>query len=1053
MRWTSEQQRVISERHRNMLVSAAAGSGKTAVLTERIISLLREGVDIRSLLVITFTNASAADMKEKIRRALSKDPSLSNSLRKLSAASISTFHAFCNQLIRDHFMVLGIDPHYTLLEPTELHLLEQEILTELLEERFEKAPADFLDLAEAYGDDKTLKHLKQLIIQVKNYLSNRVDEEETIQLILENYEDKAYWKRRTEEYIEDQVELIRDFYEQAIDLVGPGRIALLDQELEMTASISSMVFNRFPLLKKAEKEDADFVDRRNQAKALRDEAKKRVQKLQEQLEELGDFDENFEVFRSLKSRVQTLLELTLAFLERYREYALEEGLFSFSDLEYYALKLLKDPRVRESYVDKFDYIFIDEYQDTSPIQEAIVSQIARENNLFMVGDIKQSIYRFRRADPSIFLDKFNRYKPDAPEDSLDLRVDLNRNFRSSPPVIDGINKIFKMIMRDDFGGITYTKDHELVFGNESLKDIDQEIEFMLSTGDDPVQAEVDAMVTAIHQFIRQGYRYKDIVILSRSIKGYTRTIEKSFREEGIPLHLSTSDIYLTSLEVELMINYLRVIDNSRQDLPLLSLLRLPRYGLSDDDLLEVRYHYPKDSYYDALMRYDVPGDLYDRLQFFLAEIKQFRVESRYLSQDELLQRIYSETDFEGFILGLHSAKSRIANLRKLFLTAGDYERRKSSSLSEFLLYVEELISEEKDFEAAKTIGEDSDAVRMMTIHKSKGLQFPVVILAGLHKRYNEPDGKGTILTHEDYLLTDIIDLEKREKYPPFFKRILQQDILDQGRQEELRVLYVALTRAQEKLLLSGYVNDDYYADAKRFSLSALRGANSYLKLIELSGIFNQVGSGFNFFKEDQKPEEVRQKKTRARGYQLKRPELEEVTTQSKRSVSQLVKEEVMIPPIRRSDEPQEEGGRTRGTLFHKAMEWVDFSDVEGSLERLEELGVLRDFQDRELVLNYMKSETLRDLIKRSLRIEREVPFVWKARRQGEEQLVQGVIDQVMVLEDGVVIVDFKSDNSFHYVESYKRQVQLYSEAYEDITGRKVLSKLIWFARLGEILEV
>lgn len=1053
MKWTKDQERVITERDRNILVSAAAGSGKTAVLTERIIRLLKEGADIRKFLVITFTNASASDMKEKIRKALSKEPSLAYQLRKLSTASISTFHSFCNQMIKDHFMLLGIDPHYRLLETTELHLLEQEILSSLLEEKFLEGDDAFLDLAESYGHDKSLYSLKSVVIQVKDYLSNRVSEEESVALILKNYEDKEYWERRTKDYTQDKLEVIRSLYKEAIQEVGEGVIPLLEDELLMTYSIETMTFDRFPLLKKVEKENLAFVEARNKAKDLRDYAKKNIQKIQEELLDMGDFDEHFEIFKSLAPRVKTLLELTLEFLKRYRERSIEEGVFSFSDLEYYALKVLEDEKVRESYRDKFDHIFIDEYQDTSPIQEAIISRIARDNNLFMVGDIKQSIYRFRRADPKIFLEKFNEYKPEkegTPKGDS-LRIDLNMNFRSAPPVIDGINAIFRKIMQEDFGGITYNDDHALVFGNESLKDIDQEVEFLLSTGDDPKQAEVDGIIKTIHALTKQGYRYRDIVILARSLKGYTRVMEKTFRDEGIPLHLSSSDIYLTSIEVELLVNYLRLIDNRRQDIPLLSLLRLPRYNLSDDELLRIRAHHREGFFVDALEAYDVPGEIYDKLQFFLEEMEEFRVKARSMGQDELLQEIYTETDFEGFILGLSAAKSRIANIRKLFLTAGDYESRSATSLSEFLLYLDELIKEEQDFEAAKTISEDSDSIRMMTIHKSKGLQFPVVILAGLHNRYYEPEAMSMIMTYEDFLLTDIIDLEKREKYAPFFRRILQKDSVDESRQEQIRVLYVALTRAEKKLILSSYVKEDYEVEAKALSKEALSSANSFFKLIELSGALED--HRFKLFIEEEPVLSEEKRKTKALGFKKEQPKLTSSKAKSKRSVSQLVKEQVIIPPLRRSDDAPEAGGMTRGTLFHKAMEWLDFGDVENSLSRLEAMGVLRDFQDRDLVLNYFESDTLKEVHKNALGIDREVPFVWKLETDEGIELIQGVIDQVIRLPEGVVLVDFKSDNSYHYLESYKKQIELYAKAYEEITGQRVLKKLLWFARLGETLEV
>ena len=1060
MKWTAQQQQVIADRGRNILVAAAAGSGKTAVLTERIISLLIDGHSLEDFLIITFTKASAKDMKEKIRRAIQHQPRLRREEKRLATAQISTIDSFCNAIVRDNFFYLNIDPAFRIGNQNELAILQDDELNDLFEEHYQTGDNSFLDLVEVFGSDRSDWGLRETVLQLDTYLNNRVDRDQAITEILDGFTDMNYWRDKLDQFIDQYHDEIDALLDQAEDLCFNEKTRQTIISDQATIQQSELVFTRYPVLSKAEKEDPLLVEANINLKKIRDRYIKMAREFEKNLRAEGDFTDMMSNYQTQQSRMDALIQLTEEFNKRFFQKRKEMNMLSFSDVEHLALRAVQNPEIAQGYRERFNYIFIDEYQDTNPIQEGLIECIKRPDNVFMVGDIKQSIYRFRQADPTIFLKKFHDYSQ---PDQQSVRIDLNRNFRSAKPIIEGVNRIFQAIMLPDYGGIAYDEKSALEFGNVDLSHLEDDVEIMLTEAQtvEREQAEIDNMIRRIQLLHQEGYRYRDMVILMRAPSAMADTAIKQFKEAGLPLMLDYSSAYLKSLEVEILINYLRLIDNFRQDIPLLSVLRLPRYGLTDQDLLDIRHHVPKAPFHQAVLSQELDKELQHKLAVFLDELETFRRHSRSLTIDALLQEIYYETNYEPFILLMPDGKQRLANVRLLFRLAGEYEQTSFVGLSKFLRYVERIMQVDKDIEAARIIPEDADTVRLMSIHKSKGLQFPVVFVAGLHRRFNERDLAQKVIVSDNRAVMNQVDLTDRTSRQPLFKKLLQLDLRSASRQEEIRLLYVAMTRAEKRLILSTVVPDleKAFQTAAPHSLNSLRECNNYWSLILGSEVIDAQGHccpGYRLIDPNDlavmMPQVVPSSITSS-GVVIEPRQLPVRVADSKYSVTRLIQREVVVPRVRQTFDEELIGGIEKGIQFHKAMEWIDFNDIDGSLTLLEEEKILEDFQDRALLERFLQHDLMQEYLLQAGRIKRELPFVYRMDIDGEETLVQGIIDMVLELPQGDVLIDYKTDVSLAYLESYQRQVEYYAEAYQAITRRQVSRKLIWFVRLGRFVEV
>ncbi len=916
VQWTEEQQKVIRLRNRNILVSAAAGSGKTAVLVERIIQMLTDSdnpADVDQLLIVTFTEAAAAEMKERIREAIEKeleerpeDVHLQRQATLIHSAQITTIHSFCLSVIREHFHVIDIDPGFRIAEEGELKLLKQDVLEELLEACYAEGKKEFLDFVEKAGSGRNDRKIEELILQLYEYSRSYPQPDKWLQECAQMYRplDEQWEGEKEPLYFTNAMEQVRQYISDLQELLDQGiRICeepdgpymyadMLEADKGMllevvSASTFAEMFTRISDLKwkrlSAKKDESVSVDKRERIKALREQVKKLLKDLkgnyfyQEPEEMLQDMADSYETMTVFSELVQ---QFGKAFAEKKKS----RNMIDFSDMEQFALQILTDEEdgklvpslsARE-YQEQFVEVMIDEYQDSNLIQEAIltsVSTVSRgKNNIFMVGDVKQSIYRFRLSRPELFMEKYDTYSV---EDSDRQRIDLHKNFRSRAEVLDSVNDVFRRIMRRELGGIMYDNQAALYPGAafeplllEDGTSVNETELLLLDTSDDTedggegaasgtgMESEARMVARRIHELVRNSqvmdkksgqYRrtqYRDIVILMRSMRGWAETFSTVLMEEGIPAYAGSREGYFEAYEVSVLLDYLRLLDNQRQDVPLAAVLASPFAGLDARQMAEIRTIFPKGTFFEAVENYLLAGreqfgeqelsdeqkctvrqELWKQLDGFYRKLEYFREQVPYTAIHELLWKILEETGYGLYVAAMPGGEQRAANVAMLVEKAAAFEGTSYKGLFNFVRYIEQLRKYDVDYGEANIADEQSDTVRIMSIHKSKGLEFPVVFVAGMGKRFNTQDMRGSVIIHPEWGVgIDAVDLKRRTKMPTFLKKMIQQNVKLENLGEELRVLYVAMTRAKEKLILTGQL-----ASAKETLESAAQQGNGSQK--------------------------------------------------------------------------------------------------------------------------------------------------------------------------------------------------------------------------------
>ncbi|RIX54118.1 helicase-exonuclease AddAB subunit AddA [Paenibacillus nanensis] len=910
--WTDDQWEAIVTGGQNVLVAAAAGSGKTAVLVERIIRKISSHTDVDRLLVATFTKAAAAEMKDRIRLALEKElerkpdsEHLRRQLALMGRASITTLHSFCLDVIRKYYPLIGLDPGFRIANETESELMRLDVLDELFEQKYGDESGDggaFFMLADRYGGERGDEPLYQLVQGLYDFAQSHPWPEHWLRETASAYEVESIEELEQSEWVatlradillalEGAVSQLQAALELTRQPAGPAPYAdALEEDLRLVLGLLETVKTtswrhwgepfrsaEFGKLKAMRGDDYD-KELQAQAKELRENAKKLVSGLADEL--FGrEADQFLEELRELAPLMRALSELVISFGERYEEAKRAKGLLDFGDLEHYCLRILRDasstpdrlvPSVAAlDYQQLFDEILLDEYQDTNMVQEAIVSLIERSGtgNRFMVGDVKQSIYRFRLAEPNLFLAKYKAYRTaderagGEPTSSAGQRIDLARNFRSRREVVDGVNGVFRAIMRENVAEMDYDTRAELVCGAaypEPLRAGSCNVQFAVldrGTGgeEEELEASSDAedgseeenrsaaaaglaelkvaqlearwIAAQIRELADSGYQvydgrkkayrpfqWRDAVILLRATQQWSPILIEELQQQGISAYAELSTGYFEATEVETMLSLLRVIDNPNQDIPLAATLRSPLFGMTAEELARIRILSPKAPYYDAVLHaagadgFSAEARL--KLAAFLNRLDRWRAEARQGSLAELLWSIYRETGYYDFVGGLPGGAQRQANLRALHDRARQYEATSFRGLFRFLRFIERMRESGGDLGTAGALGEGEDVVRIMSIHKSKGLEFPVVFIAGLGKLFNQQDMRSSFLKHKALGFGPrYVDPELRISYPtlPFLaiRRKLRMETLA----EEMRILYVALTRPKEKMFLVGTVAD------------------------------------------------------------------------------------------------------------------------------------------------------------------------------------------------------------------------------------------------------
>lgn len=885
-KWTEEQLKAIETRRCNLLIAAAAGSGKTAVLVERIIRIItneESPVDIDRLLVVTFTSAAASEMRERIAsaitKALEKSPNSKNlqkQLTLLSRANITTMHSFCLDVIKNNFHIIDLDPAFRILDETEGMLLRSEVLEELFEDKYENDDKEFLDLVEAYSDSKSDDKLKDIVLDLykfsmsgpwpQRWLRDKseefnigtiedLDKSSWMKVFIENLvielqglismEEKALELCEETSGLEPYIDTFRDditMLQMIYEHLGAGVVEIYNR-------LSSASFSKLKTVRKANVSDENVQSR---VKAIRDDVKKKINKLRDEIFSMTP-DEMLHSVKSSYPYMKTLSNLVIEFQDKFSNAKKERGALDFNDLEHLCLKILtsENSGVADNFKEYFDEVLVDEYQDSNAVQEAIIDLVSRkysdDPNVFMVGDVKQSIYRFRQAKPELFLEEYNTYSK---EQGKNVKIQLYKNFRSRDEVIKGVNYIFKEIMSRVVGELEYTDEEALNLG-ASYKDAEDDnyvvggkIELNILDKSTEVEEEIlieeeedlgainlearivanrikellsnkDGKVFKVLDKVTGEYRpvtYKDIVILLRATKNWSEVFLDELGAEGIPVYADTGSGYFESIEIRTIMSLLKVIDNPMQDIPLIAVLRSPIMSFSAEDLTNIRL-VDKDKYfYENIIsisneEFDCEKELIEKCNIFLERLNVWRKKSIYTPIDEFIWYLYTDTAYYGYVGAMPNGVLRQANLRILFQRAKQYEQTSFKGLFNFINFINKLRKSSGDMGSAKVLGENEDVVRIMSIHKSKGLEFPVVFVCGSGKQFNLMDLNNNILYHEELGFgPELVDLDKRVSYPTLPKEAIKQRIRLETLSEEVRILYVAFTRAKEKLIITGAVN-------------------------------------------------------------------------------------------------------------------------------------------------------------------------------------------------------------------------------------------------------
>jgi len=1269
--WTEEQKAVIAHREGNLLVSAAAGSGKTAVLVEHVLSLiLEENASLSSLVLMTFTEAAAEEMKERIKKRLEEhlqkgyDKRILREIALLPTANISTIHAFCKRLIEENYAGLSIDAHFRIGDTGEMSLLQSDILEELLEEEYEKKEESFLAFVDQFSMGKKDKGIEELILKLYNLASAMPFPKAYLEGILEEdaHSRREKWEKDLYEDMKSRLKNLSLLYEDALDLCrepnGPIEyeerileekeqcLALSNTDTleELVRGLESLSFGR---LKSTKSEGKELV------KSLRERGKKTLKTWQENYRLIPKELEE-EVEEKGQKRILELVRLCLLFLERYQKEKEERAVLDFSDLEHFALKLLYQDdghysALADELAKSYREILVDEYQDSNLVQEYIVRALSQERfgkpNVFQVGDVKQSIYRFRMARPELFLEKYH--------DENYPKIFLRKNFRSDEGVLSSVNTLFFKIMKKDFGGIEYDLENSLFLGkikteeakqeessgeNQGEEDKDQsgeehkeksegeapsigkerrdQTELLLlelektgptgeegdedskeddSKGDDcnsssnsssnsasgkslsKLELECKMIAAKVRELLEKGYAYKDMVILLRSPHSVSREMVDIFGKEGIPAYAELKTGYYSAVEVETILSFLAIIDNPRQDIPMAAVLRSPLFSFTDEELGQIvlvkgsLYEKPYDKRKENAVNLSLqvekalPPALEEKWQNFQNKLERYRRLSRSLRLHSLLTLIYEETDYYNYVRALPLGEKRQANLDQLLEDAKQFEKGSYSGLFHFIRYIEKVKKQEQDQGEATVFSEKDDLLRIMSIHHSKGLQFKVVFLSQLHKIFNKMDSKAKMLMDSELgLAADYLDLETRIKYPSLHKIAIKEKGERESLGEELRVLYVAMTRAEEKLILTGVCKNEEdlikkFPVQERLSLEDIRGASSYLAWILMAysrSFFEStkteeialrfiskedleenegkaMGEAISLEKKLYEFLETGREKTEAEKLMeehfsyvypfeksthrspkysvslLKMKAMEEhgesisETGQEGRAVApewdeekidkaeeiaeglesqehstkdkgegntetkQQDKEKPDSPLIQKMKAEGKNIGAAIGDSYHHALAFYDYSkDISQLAEFLspEEYGLLNQeklqkFLDSplgQLFAKAYKENTLHREQHFMQEVEYEKLFPEDGGDNVEKVILQGIIDAFIMEEEGIILVDYKTDRVKDGEElrnRYQKQIDLYSEALEQILGKKVKRRVLYSFSLGEEVEL
>lgn len=1159
MAWTKEQEKAIYQKGDNILVAAAAGSGKTAVLVERIVNkIINEKIDVDKLLVVTFTNAAATEMRERVLDAIYKkledNPDnlmLQKQIVLLNKSHISTIHAFCLEVIKNNFYKTNISPNFRLANTPEIELLKMEVLEEVFDNLYEEKNENFIKLIDTYCVYRSDDNLKEIILKIYRYIQSMPYPEEWLEKQVEKFNldleqdfSKTVWGqlliKEAKEDIEETINMLKNVAKKLQleidlnkwyliindDISGLEEIAEMENWDDFYIKMQDLKFKTWAQDRKIVSELKD------NAKAVRDKVKAKIDDLKNKIFIYDSKQANNDIF-AMYETLKEIKNVILKFISEYQKAKLQKSIIDFNDIEHLALQILvqknekgkyEPTEVAKEYQEMFEEIAIDEYQDSNEIQEEILKQISRGNNIFMVGDVKQSIYKFRQAKPELFLQKYNTYDNN--------KIQLFANFRSRKNILDLSNVIFENIMSEEFGSIDYNENEFLNVGQEYIETkektlgkaelhiIDASVETEEVQDEILENAEIEAKFVAkkIQELIngnyvvydkKQGYRklqFKDIVILLRKTANVAPIYEKELENLEYPVFSDIGTNYFESIEIQTIMSLLKIISNPDNDIALVTVLRSPIGKFTDNELIEIRLENQNESFYNALLSSE---KLKEKIDNFLELVEDFRTKQEYLKLDEFIWYIYEKTGYLNYVSLMKNGNLKAANLRMLFEKARDYEQGSFKGLYNFINFIDKVTKGNTDMGAPKLIGENENVIRIMSIHKSKGLEFPVVFLCGTGNQFNMLDLNDNILIHSELGLgPKYINYERRITYNTLAKEAIKYQIKKEIKEEEMRLLYVALTRSREKLIITGVdknlkksiqeKEEMLQISENKVTKAIAKKSKTYLEWIEtvnladkrmkdLIDVYEHIKNESLDTEQEEQKEKTIQIEERKINKEIDKiltweyPEKELTKIEGKSSVSKLTKEteneeikvELKKPKFLEGELPLSKA--EIGTTVHLVMQKLDFKQnytiekIEELLEELEQKGIIATKQKeavpKQKILAFAQSQLFKE-IGRAKKIYKEQPFYINIpvkelyeSKSNENILVQGIIDLYYITEnEEIILVDYKTDyvpeNKASYLkEKYQSQLNLYKRALEQALGKKVTRAYIYSTYLNDSIEV
>lgn len=1191
VKWTEEQQQAINEKGANILVAAAAGSGKTAVLVERIINkVINEKIDIDRILVVTFTSAAASEIRERILEAIYKkleenpeDTNLQKQINLINKANISTIHSFCLDVIRNNCYELDISSNFRVADTTEIELMKYEVLDELFEEKYLSNDKDFEDLINIYTGYRGDEGLQNLVLNIYKFIQSSPFPEkwlnDKVNLFKNTNQDFAQtiWGKTILENIEEELtegimqlqNILKDM--KKIDELSKFTkiiqedIYNLEDILRYTNSwdntltkINNLVWQKWPTDKKI------TIDLKEQAKEVRNKVKEIINKSIKKKIAYDSIQANEDI-NEMHVTLTKLKNLLVEFMFKFASKKKEKNVVDFNDIEHFALKILigengEATELAKKYREKFQEIAIDEYQDSNLVQEQILTSISKGNNIFMVGDVKQSIYKFRQARPELFLEKYKNYnlKQEISGNSLGLKIQLFKNFRSRENILNITNLVFQNIMSEKVGEIEYNEKEYLNYsagykepeentdyaGKTELHIIDLKEKEEIFINDEEIDEKIEVekiensvleakfVAKKINELLNsnymvfdkeQGYRKitpKDIIILLRATTNIAPIYEKELADLNLPVFSDSSSQYLDTMEIQIIVSILKIINNPIQDIPLVTVLRSPIFAFTDNDLISIRLTDKSCSFYESMIkaRLVVNEQLNSKIDNVIYYLEKWKQEEKYLPLDELIWQIYVDTNLINIVGLMPNGAIRQANLKMLFEKAKQFENASFKGLFNFINFIDRLKNNNGDLSSAKLIGENENVIRIMSIHKSKGLEFPVVFLCGTGKGFNMRDLNEDVLLHQDMGIgPKLIDFERRIEYDTLAKEAIKLKIKLETLSEEQRILYVALTRAKEKLIITG-ISKDLEKDFKQkrellqiynenmniIDYKLVKKYKTYLDWLELVYLKNEnkitdIATLYTYTKTDLEKDLNNKEQEKLNNIKekifentkdLKNAEnIKEILNwkyrykksseiPTKTAVTRLKAEEdkkIELTEIPKFMEKEKKiTPAEKGTLMHLCMQRLNEKQTytKETIKQMIQSLVLKeiittteaDAINIDTLYKYTKSALWNDLSK-AKEIHKEQPFyinipakeIYENIETDENILVQGIIDLYYISEDNkLILIDYKTDyvkKPEELINKYKTQLSIYKKALENSLNRRVDETYIFSTNWGQSLNV